>query len=182
MALSLYSCSWNKAFNFPINEITTIKSFDYKNEPYYKPLILTPENYSSTSFDKKQYIVASFIYKGQKASIKIFIDYSSHKIKFINIGKESDYFIFAISELFEEELDTTKMKDLIEFSFYDGEPKEIGLLDNEQRYKLGYQTNESNTKGGVQMILRVNLKTGYIELMEKNAGLAKKNFVHAFKE
>lgn len=182
MALSLYSCSRNKAFDFPINEIKIIKSFDYRNEPYYKPLILTPENYSSTAFDKKQYIVASFIYKDQKASIKIVVDYSSNNIKFIKIGKESDYFIFAISELFEEEVDRAIMKDIIECSFYDGEPKKIGLLDNEQRYKLGYQPNESDTKGGVQMILRVNLKTGYIELMEKNAGLAKKNFVNAFKK
>ena len=182
LIVALPACSKKKTFDFPINEIKTIKTLSYDNKPIYKPLILTPESYSSTAFNRKQEVVASFIYRDQKASVKMVIDYPNNSINFIRLGKKSDFFVFAISELFEEELEKPVMKDTIECSFYDGEPKDFGLLGKEQRYKLGYELNKNDTKGSVQMILKINLQRGYIELMEKNAGLAKMNFVKAFEE
>ncbi len=180
--LLLTACSKEKHFTFPIQEIKSIKEFDYKNQPYYDDLILTPEYYKSSAFNRKQELIASFMYKNKKASVRLVFDYSNKVIKFIRIGEESDYFVFAISELFEEKTAPFKMKESIVCDFYDGEPKDFSLLSGKQRYKLSYAPNKDTESGSVQMTIFADLSIGEIKLGEKNAGLAKRNFVNTFKK
>lgn len=176
----LFSCSTEKKFDFPINEIESIKEYDYQNKPYYKSLTLTPETYYSNSSCSVQKVTASFLYKEKKAGIEIVVDYDIKRILFVSLGEESDYFVFVISELFEEPVDNQKMKKSVECSFWDGEPSDRSLLSQEQHYKVGYDPDPESSKGSVQISLTIDLIHGKIELGEKNAGIAKKNFVDAF--
>lgn len=176
----LFSCSTEKKFDFPINEIESIKEYDYQNKPYYGYLQLTPETYYSNSDASVQDVTAAFLYKGEKASLKISVNYETNFIVFSSLGVESDYFVFAISELFEEPLSNAKMKESIECSFYDGEPSDRSLLSSEQQYKISYKPNSESFKGHLSMVMAVNLTKGEILIEEKNSGIAKKNFVNAF--
>ena len=178
--LFFLACSTEKKFDFPINEIESIKYFNDSNEPFYKSLQMTPVHFRANSDCSIQEVVSSFIYKEKTASLKLIIDYEANVIRFSSVGEESDYFVFAISELFEVSDCNPKMKENLECSFYDLEPADRCLLGNKQEYKLSYFPNPESEKGSAQMYLMVYLDQGKIDLTEKHSGLAKENFVRAF--
>jgi len=175
LSLTLYSCErfYDREYNTPINTIENIKT---KNS--YNSMVLTIEKYLA----KDKEILASFIYKNKKASVKLNFELSKNKLEFINIGEESDYFLYAISELFEEKLLSSKMKDVIVFSLHrKGDNPKINLFNNENEYVLFYKPHPDE-KGSVDIRMKIDMELGKIALWEKNGGIAKKNFVKAFKK
>jgi len=173
LVLGICSCKnvYNKEYKNPLNIIESIKTGNS-----YNSIILTMEKY----YAKDNEILVSFIYKKRKASIKLNFEISKGKLEFINIGKESDYFLYAVSELFEEEILNSKMNDIVVFSIErKGEKNKIDLFDKANEYTLSYQPN-LNEKGNVQMRMTMDMELGEIRLWGKNGGIAKKNLVKAF--
>lgn len=163
----------NKEYN---NSINTIKNIKYKNS--YGKITLTIEKY----FDREKEIIASFIYEEKKASVKLKFEIEEGKLKFISTGKESDYFLYSISELFEEKLFNQKMKDFILLSISrKGDNSKIDLFNKESEYRLFYKPN-SNEKGSLDIRMTLDMELGKISIWEKNGGIAKKNFVKVFEE
>jgi len=168
------SCQNNesKEYNVPINQIENIK--DPKTS-FYGDITLTMEEYSA----EEKEIIASFIFKNKKGSVRLKFNPSEKELKFIRIGKESDYFLYAIAELFEEKLHHSEMEDSVTFSINKkGDDPQIDLLDKENVYDLYYNPN-LNGKGSVNMRMMIDLELGKIKLWEKNGGIAKKNVVKA---
>jgi len=163
----------NKEYNTTIN---TIKSIKHKNS--YGSIDLTMEKYVA----KDNEIIASFIYKNKKASVRLNFQPSKNRLVFMNIGSESDYFLYAISELFEEEIIMQKMKEEVAVSISrKGDNPKIDLFNRENEYQLFYKPNTTK-KGSVTIRMILDMELGKIRLREKNGGIAKKNFVKAFEK
>lgn len=162
-----------KEYNNPINSIENIES-----KGTYGPIVLTIENYSAYNEE----IIASFKYEDKKARIKFDFDLSSLELQIVNIGKESDYFLYGISELFGEKLSNATMKSTVNFSFLrKGDYQKIDLFDKTNLYSVSYKPNH-NKKGSVQMRMKIDMELGTIKFWEKNGGIAKKNLIKAFEK
>lgn len=173
LSFTLFSCEkfYDREYKLPINTIESIKSKDT-----YGSVVMTMEKYYA--MDKE--ILASFIYKEKKASIKLRFDLSHSKLEFISIGEESDYFLFAMADLFEEELLKSQIKSATVFSFgRKGDKPKVDLFDEENEYVLFYKPN-LDYKGSVDVRMKIDMEAGEIKFWEKNGGIAKKNFVKAF--
>lgn len=148
--LLLNSCNrfLDKTYNRPINTITSIK----KNDSYGS-LIFTVEEY----FANNDEILASFFYKNKKSSLKFNFDSSNNQLVIISVGEESDYFLYAISELFEEELQCTRMKEqLILPMGRKGDDQTLDLFDKENEYVLLYKPHP-DYKGSVSIRMTIDM-------------------------
>ena len=156
------------------NPLNTIKSIKHKNS--YSKIDLTIEKY----YPQKKELLASFLYKKKKASVKLSFELQKNQLTFINIGKESDYFLYSISELFDEKILNPKMKSNVHFSFFKkGDEQKIDLFEKGNEYSLFFKPNQ-NYKGSVDIRMTINMELGKITFREKNNGIAKRNLVKAF--
>ncbi len=158
------------------NSLQTIKSIKSKNS--YGSLSLTIENYMNR--DKE--IIAGFLYNGKKARVKFDFDIPHHKLEIKSIGEDSNHFLYAISELFDEKLSNPTMKKSVSFSlFLKGDNQKINLFNTENEYVLSYKP-KSDYKESVEIRMKINMEVGTIEFREKSGGIAKKNLIRAFKK
>lgn len=176
----LSSCSTEKKFDFPINEIESIKYDGDQKNTYYRYIEMTPEIYKSNYSGTLQETTVSFLYKDKKASIHIVFNFEENILLFIKTAESGDYFLKAIAELYDEPSDNIKMKDTLECSSGFTEGNYI-LTDGFYMFKTIYRPNPDTQRGSVSIALITDLSNGFIELGEKESGLAKKNFVDAFR-
>lgn len=162
------------AYQFPLNEIETIKNEDYLGKEYYGAIGFTPESFLSEKSNRLQEIKASFLYEKQKISVAFRIDFNESSVSILNLGEESNLFLTALSSLFEEHIQNPEMKEQVVFYFDKENTPDKHLPKDELHFDL--KNNET------EALLVVNLQKGSIKLMEKNAGLTKQSFVKAFEK
>ena len=164
----------NALYNYPLNQIESIKNTDYLGKEYYGAIAFTPETFSSKKSGRLQEIKASFLYQNQKASVIFSIDFNENKISVINLGEESNYFLTALSSLYEEHIQSPEMKEEIVFYF------DAASIAGKSLPKDILHFDLKNSRA--EALLVIDLQKGSIKLMEKNAGLAKQRFVNAFEK
>jgi len=176
LSLGFYSCEkfYNKDYHTPLNTIESIKT----ESNTYGSIVLTIEKYLAWD----QELLAGFNYQSKRASVKLNFELDESKLEFVNIGEESDYFLYAISTLFDETNSNSTMKDTVTFSIgKKGDNPKIDLFDKGNEYTLFYKPN-ANEKGSVRLRMTIDMELGTINIWEKNGGVAKRNFIKAFEK
>ena len=169
LVVSIVACKNDIKFEIPINTIEQTKN---------TAIVLTMENYVS----KNEEIIASFIYKGKKARIKLSYNNATRNIEFIRIDNQSDYFVFALSEILGEIDINPKMKEKIECSIAaKGDEPSINFNNKDKDYKLFYKPNKDE-KGSVAIRMKVNMNIGQIKMWAHNGKISNRNFVKAFEK
>lgn len=163
-------------YDTPLNTIESIRYFEPADKVYaYHNLTLTPTDYYSSPFSHS--VVAKALYRGNTIGFKITIGRNNSTLSFESIGKESDDFVKAIYELYDEKGENQQMRGEVEGSFWNGE---AGFVDwNKQRdtYKIiakGLNGREA------EISLDIDIPNEKIILGDKNSGLSKQRFVNAF--
>lgn len=162
----------HKDLNYELKEIASVKYFEPTEKIYaYRGLTLTPVEYGSTLFTKT--VVAKAVYKNDTIGFRIDAPRLGTKIFIRSIGKESDRFVKAISELYEEEYDIGySMKPEIEGAYLFSKPFFTDWSKDPDNYKLGLED--------ASVYLYINIPNRSIEITDQHNGLAKKRFVKAF--
>jgi len=161
-----------KTYNFSLNTLTEIKYFEPTDKKYaYRSLTLTPTVYYGCP-PFSQTVIAKAIYKDRYIGIKITA--TMDKLTFKSIGDESDNFVQALCELYEEQVDNVKMRAAIESDFLMG-----GGIWNCQRGEYKASITALNGKNA-ELYLTIDIPNNSILLGDKNRGLSKKRFVNAF--
>jgi len=164
----------NTLYDYPLNEIESIKNTDYLGKEYYGAIEFTPETFLSKKSNHLQEIKAGFLFQEQKASVTFSIDFKENKVSIISLGEESNYFLTALSSLYEEHIQSSEMKYQVDF-YFDKESIADKSLPEDQ---LHFDIKNSHAEA----ILVIDLQKGSIKMMEKNAGLEKQNFVKVFEK
>jgi hypothetical protein len=161
-----------KTYNFPLNTLTEIKYYEPTDKKYaYHLLTLTPTTYYG--FPYSQTVIAKAIYKDKKIGIKITV--MADKLTFKSIGEESDNFVRAISELYDEKTDNRKMRPAIKSDFLWGS----GFWSVQEG---AYKTSITGLNGKqADLYLYVDIAKHTVEFGDRNFGLSKARFVNAFK-
>jgi hypothetical protein len=137
-----------------------------------KQFTLTPTAYYGIPFS--QTVIAKAIYKDKKIGIKITV--TANKPTFKSIGKESDHFVQAISELYDEKTDNRKMRLAVKSDFLWG-----GGFWSAEEGACKVRITGLNGKQA-DLYLYVNLSKQTVEFGDRNLGLGKARFVNAFKD
>ena len=165
-----------KKYNFPLNTVEKVKYFEPTEKKYaYQSIPLTPTEYSRVFFTRT--LIAKAIYKDEIIGIKIVKPIAADKIIFKSIGKESDNFVKAISELYEENSrDNTVMRTEIKGSSWS---MEYGTWNKSSNY---YKIVMSSLNGKeADILLEIEIPERIISIGDKNNGLSKKRFVDVFR-
>ncbi|HEU4719158.1 MAG TPA: hypothetical protein VFU15_15045 [Bacteroidia bacterium] len=169
-----------------MKELPPVRHSDHTAGTWYSYFELTPVFYSSSMGGNLQQLRCSGLYKGNKVSVDIVFDYtkgnSGNRISFVRTGDESDRLQAAMAELYDEELYAGPMKDTVSCSFYDGEPDDISLESGVHVYKMNFPAGKTGEPGSVEINLHVDLAKGIVRFGEKNSGMARLNFVQAFRK
>jgi len=162
----------HKDLNYELKEIASVKYFEPTEKIYaYRGLTLTPVKYGSTLFAKT--VVAKAIYKNDTIGFKIAAPRLGTKIFIRSIGQESDRFLKAISELYEEEHDIGySMKPEIEGVCLFNKSFFIDWSKEADNYKLGLE--------GAPVYLYIDIPSRSVEITDQHNGFTKKQFVNAF--
>ena len=166
-----------KKYDYPLNTIKAIKYYEPADKGYaYNAVRLTPTQYRRTPYTNT--LVAKAIYKGDTIGIKI--ENKRSEIIFHSIGKESDNFLKAIAELYDENAtqNTTMRQEIkcdyswnavfVNWHFFENYTKLVATALNGK---------------DAQMYLDIMIPTEHaITIGDKNRGLSKKRFVDVFRE
>jgi len=189
LALIAVSCGQKQNvtehYNYPLNEIEAIKYFEPADKQYaYRAITLTPTEYKRTLF--AQTLTAKAIYKGDTIGIQIERTKAESKkmfgeIIFKSIGTESDNFVKAIAELYEENAnENTVMRSEIKNSvFWNFEAGFVPWNLTEDHYKTSMTALNGKE---ADMYLSITIPEQKVTIGDRHSGLAKKRFVDVFRD
>ena len=179
-AIVLFTHKKQEKYDFPLNVIETIKYFEPADKQYaYRAITLTPTEYSRTFF--AQSLTAKAIYKGDTIGIKIERTKAKFgEIIFKSIGKQSDNFVKAIAELYEENAsENTAMRSEIRNSvFWNFEAGFVHWNLTEEHYKTSMTALNGKE---AEIYLSIMIPEQKVTVGDKNNGLSKKRFVDVFR-
>lgn len=171
-----FSCFKHLKYQYALNKTESIKYYEQADKAYaYHRLSLTPTEYYSTLLANSMVIKA--IYKNDTIGFKITKPRFKDEIYFKSIGKESDRFVKAISELYEENSNDNSMRPEMKSSFLIGG----GVFDwnkDSDNYKI--VITALNGKDA-EMYLNIDIPNHTVFIGDKNNGLSKQRFVNAFR-
>jgi|GEM_PF-1786013 len=172
----------HEKYDYLLNTIEAIKYFEPTGRQYaYHSIQLTPTEYWQTPFS--QTLIAKAIYKGEIIGIKIERTRAESEkmfdeiIFFKSIGKESDNFVKAIAELYEENAnENTVMRSEIAVEAYNSDFTPWNLAED------WYKARAIALNGREAfMYLNIMIPKQIVTIDDKNRGLSKKRFVDVFR-
>jgi len=175
-----FLCSGTKHYTYPLNTIEAIRYYEPADKQYaYRAVTLTPTKYRRTPFTNTLTVKA--IYKGETIGIKIETTRKGNEITLKSIGKESDNFVKAIAELYDENANqNTTMRHEIKGVYWNGEAGFLNWHIADDYYKIGASTLNGKEAA---MYLDIMIPADHIVTIgDKNSGLSKKQFVDVFRE
>jgi len=174
-----YFWGGHKKYDYPLNTIEKIKYYESADKKYaYNNIMLTPTEYRRTPFTNT--LIAKAIYKGETIGIKIEKTRKGTEIILKSIGKESDNFVKAIAELYDEPaIQNTAMRQEIKGLYWNGEAGFVNwhwLNDYNKLVVAALNGREAN------IYLDITISDKHIiTIGDKNRGLSKKRFVDVFR-
>ena len=176
-AITLFTHKKHENYDFPLNVIEAIKYFEPVHKQYaYRAVTLTPTEYTRTLF--AQSLTAKAIYKGDTIGIKI--ERTKDEIIFKSIGTQSDNFVKATAELYDENAtENTAMRSKISNSaFWNFEAGFVHWNLTEDHYKTSMTALNGKE---AEIYLSITLPEQKVTIGDKNNGLSKKRFVDVFR-